>query len=120
MRAATLLSSSFIWTKLRDVDELRPTPPDQCGLALALPMDRAALENGLSGGPYADYLGRGLSRGNAAELWSSSFRAVAESGRSLVDHARSLGVEVHENATLEDVEMLFQTRRVVHRYSRAN
>jgi hypothetical protein len=80
---------------------------------LALPTDLVAVEQGLAGGPYADYVGRGALWGNASELWTNSFGAVAVAARALVEEATHLGVKVRENAKLNDLRDLFANCRVV-------
>jgi hypothetical protein len=58
-------------------------------------------------------VGRGALWGDAPELWSKSFAAVAAAARALAEKAACLGVRVHENATLNDLAGLFENCQVV-------
>jgi hypothetical protein len=95
------------------VAKLLPTPPTCCGLALALPTDLVDIQKALTGGAYADYVGRGSLWGNASELWTNSFGVVAKAARALAGEASDLGVQVRENATLSDLADLFERHSVV-------
>lgn len=90
-----------------------PTPPTVCGLALALPMDFAAVEAALHGGPWADYVGRAASLGSATRVWEHGFDQVAAAAASLAGEARHIGVVVATNATLADLRALFDACMVV-------
>ena len=89
------------------------TPPEACGLALALPMDLAAIEAALTGGPFADYVGRAASLGSARRIWEHGFDRVAAGADTLAREASDFGVTVARNATLEDLRQLFSTCTVV-------
>ena len=87
--------------------DLPATPPASCGLALALPMNFAAVENACRGGAYSDYIGRAAWLGSAQCIWERGFQKVAVAATRLATDARKLGVIVAINATLEDVRALF-------------
>ena len=94
--------------------ELPVTRPHDCGLALALPMDIAAIETALAGGAYADYVGRAASARSAMRIWEDlGFQRVAAMAGKLAQDARHLGVTVIEGASLRDVRQLFATCPVV-------
>jgi hypothetical protein len=95
------------------VVELPPTAPAACGLALALPMNFAAVESAAQGGAYADYVARAASLGSARRVWEHGFDKVSAAATKLVGEAAQLGVVVAANATLEDVRSLFERCAVV-------
>jgi hypothetical protein len=95
------------------VADLHPTSPQQCGLALALPMNLAAIGNALSGGAYADYVGRAAALGPAYRIWEAGFRRVAAMAEELKREAAGLGVVVVDNASLQDLRTLFSSCSVV-------
>jgi hypothetical protein len=95
------------------VDDLSPTPPRVCGLAIALPVDLAAIAAALDGGPFADYVGRATSLGSPQCIWQHGFDRVAKGARALAREASGLGVSVVENACLSDLRRLFSTCAVV-------
>jgi hypothetical protein len=89
------------------VGELPATLPASCGLALALPMNFAAVESAISGGAYSDYIGRAASLGSAQRIWEHGFHKVAAAATWLVTEAGRLGVIVVTDAALEDIRALF-------------
>jgi hypothetical protein len=95
------------------VVELKPTPPAACGLALALPMDLTAIERAISGGSYADYVGRAGSIKSANSIWEHGFQRVAAAAAALAHDAAALGALVETNATLADLRRLFDRCTVV-------
>jgi hypothetical protein len=95
------------------VVEFAPTPPSVCGLALALPMDFAAIESALNGGAYADYVGRAASIGPARRIWEHGFGKVAAAAAALAGEAAGLGVTVSSDTTLADLARLFERCAVV-------
>lgn len=93
--------------------DLRPTPPADCGLVLALPSSIEAIERALQGGPYSDYVGRAASIGNAEAIWNRGFRAVADAVNRFAGGAARHGVFVREQATLDDLALVFSSKTVV-------
>ncbi|MCA1472774.1 hypothetical protein I6F09_33525 [Bradyrhizobium sp. IC3195] len=92
--------------------EQRASPSD-CILLLALPRSFDAIQSALGGGPYADYVSRGLLWGNVLELWESTFKGVASAANALAVEARNIGISVTEDATLADLHASFEGFRII-------
>lgn len=89
------------------------TPPTQCGLALALPLDREAFFADLNAGFERDYV-RGRIRGRRPELvWEEQGMPLAKLCNELAHLAAELGVEIMMTARLSDLANLFRACSVV-------
>jgi hypothetical protein len=98
---------------LSPVIEVEPTAPTACGLALALPMDFAAVERAVQGGAYSDYVGRAAWLGSPQRVWEQGFQKVAAAATKFSLDAAALGVVVARDATLADLRGLFECCAVI-------
>lgn len=89
------------------------TPPTQCGLAIALPLDQRTVELALEGGPFRDYVSRAGRSVDASTAWRDTFSSVAAAVTRLATVAEGMGVTLAMNASLHDLSKLFDRCSVV-------
>src|SRR5262245_40947932 len=94
-------------------DLVTATPPADCALALALPIEREAFFADLAAGPAMDYV-RGMVAGRLPDVvWEEDEAPLTKLCADLLETASSLGVETARRAALADLPATFSRHQVV-------
>ena len=91
-----------------------PTKPEDCGLAIALPLTKEDVwKDYQENAAFHDYIPRHVKNGYWYEYWQEWIQPIAEVCSELVSVAEDLGVNVKKAATLAELKVLFQSCSVV-------
>ncbi|MEM9273283.1 MAG: hypothetical protein AAGA80_10030 [Cyanobacteria bacterium P01_F01_bin.143] len=95
-------------------DLVTPTSPEDCGLAIAIPLTEEEVRQDYEENMKHDYVRQQIKKfKNPQNIWEEIIKPISKVCSELVPVAEDLGIDVRTSATLKDLKDLFETRSVV-------